>query len=95
MKRFIFTVSEGKAPRGGSGITYYCRIYQIKRNDVEFIGRGSGNHVGASQLVLETMEKLKLLPKKAFVRNPNTGGMVHASLWSMKNAGIADITLVS
>lgn len=95
MKRFIYTFSAGKPPRDGSPITYTVRIYQIKRKEVTLVAKGSDYGVSEAQLVMETLEKHKLLPKRAFVRNPIHNCMVYGNLWSLKEAGIAEITGVS
>lgn len=95
MKRFVYTFHEGKPPRDGSGITYTCHIYEIKRNAVLRVATGSDTHVSEAQLVMETLEKHKLLPRKAFERSPIHNCMIHGNLWSLKEAGIACITRIS
>lgn len=95
MKRFIYTFHSGKPPRDGSGITYTCNIYEIKRKGVTLVAKGSDTYVGEAQLVMETLEKFKLLPKRAFIRSPIHNCMIHGNLWTLKEAGIAEITCVS
>ena len=94
MKHFIYTYSEGKAPRDGSGIIKTVRIYQVKRNKPEFVAEGSATFVSEFQLVMQVAEKHKLLPKKAFARNAH-GGLKYCSAWSAEQAGIASFTCVS
>lgn len=94
MKKFIYTYSEGKAPRDGSGILKSCVIYKITRDDVVEVARGYDRFVSEFQLVLDTMEQGKLLPKKAFARNPESNGRLFASAWALKQAGFASVTRV-
>lgn len=94
MKHFIYTYSEGKAPRDGSGIVKTVRIYRVKRNKPEFVAEGSDTFVSEFQLVMQVAEKAKLLPKKAFSRNKANGCLIYGSSWSLDQAGIACFTCI-
>ena len=95
MKHFIYTYSESKPPRDGSGIVKTVRIYQVKRNKPELVAEGSDTFVSEFQLVMQTAEKAKLLPKKAFARNKSNGCLIYGSAWSLDQAEIACFTSVS
>lgn len=94
MKHFIFTGKEHK-PRRDANIKRTVRIYEVKRNVPVFLAEFSDYFSGYDQMVLEAMELHKLLPRKAFERNPNTGSCIHGSLYTLKGAGIATITQVT
>ena len=90
VKSFVFTWSEGKPPRDGSGVKKTVRVWRIVRNQPILIGTDTQSFVSKDQHVLMCLEKNKALPKKAFERGPS-GGYAHM-LWSLKEKGIARIT---
>lgn len=89
MLHFVYTYSE-KTPRNGH-TTKTVKIWRIIKNALVYIGSGSDQFVGEFQLVMETMERLKALPRKAFERHANTGSMKYGIAWALKEDGIADI----
>ena len=91
MKSFIYTYHEGKPPRDGSGVKKHVCIYRVIRNTPVLVARGCDTFVSEFQLVMMTMEAEKLLPRKAFERNPNTAGYRHCRQ-SLKDNGIANIS---
>ena len=95
MKHFIYTYSEKSYSRGGSAVEKTVRIYQVKRNKPEFVAEGRGFFVSEFQLVMETVEKARLLPKKAFTRHKANGCLLYGSAWSLDQAGIACFTCIS
>lgn len=94
MKHFIYTYQETKPNRDGH-IQKSVRIYKVVRNVATLVATASDQFVSEFQLVLETMEREKLLPKKAFKRSEVYGGMIICTPWAMREAGIADIRRIS
>lgn len=92
MLYFIYTYTE-KVRAGHCYKT--VRIYKIKKNLPVFMGELTETFVDEFQLVMMAMETYKLLPAKAFERNPNTGSHKHYFRASLLEAGIAHITRVS
>lgn len=93
MKHFIYTYTEGKSPRDGSGIVKTVRIYRVKRNKPELVAEGSDTFVSEFQLVMQVAENNKLLPKKTFTRN-QYGGNMYGNNWALEQAGIASFTRI-
>lgn len=94
MKHFIYTYSEKKPNRDGH-VQKSVRIYKVSRNIVTLVAEATDQFVSEFQLVLETMERSKLLPKKAFKRSDVFGGMIICTPWAMREAGIADIRRIT
>jgi len=92
MLHFIYAYSE-HTPRNGH-TTKSVKIYQIKKNTPVFVASGSDQFVGELQLVLQIMESAKLLPRKAFVKNANTGSNNMCTAWQLREAGIADVVRI-
>lgn len=91
MLYFIYTYSE-KVRAGHCYKT--VRIYKIKKNLPVFMAESTDTFVDEFQLVMQTMELFKLLPAKAFERNPSTGGHKYYYKAALIEAGIAHITRV-
>lgn len=94
MKHFIYTYSEKKPNRDGH-VQKSVRIYKVSRNIVTLVAEATDQYVSEFQLVLETMERSKLLPKRAFKRSEVFGGMIICTPWAMREAGIADIRRIT
>lgn len=90
MRSFIYTYSESKPPRDGSGMVKTVKVYRIKRNQVEFVIELKDTFVSEFQLVMMALEKAKALPKSAFIEN-QFGSYLYASAFCLKKAGIATV----
>lgn len=91
MKHFIYTYSE--ATRRGT-TEKLVRIYRIIRGVPKLVAQATDTFVSEYQLVMQTMEANKLLPKKAFERTKWNGYRYwHAS--ELADSGIATIWRVS
>lgn len=93
MLSFIYTYSSTYG-RGNAARLHKVTIYRVKNNQPFFVAEGYDTFVSEFQLVMETMEKHKLLPKKAFARSPVTNGMIYAWPSGLEQAGIARINRV-
>lgn len=93
MKHFIFTGKENN-PKRNANIKRTVRIYEVKRSVPVFVVEFSDYFSDYPQMVLEAMELHKLLPTKAFEKNPNVGCNIH-NIPSLKEKGIATITQVT
>lgn len=91
MKSFIYTYSEGKAPRDGSGIKKTVHVYQLVKGTPKLIATRTDTFVSEFQLVMDAMEQVKALPRKAFEKNPNTGSRIYGTAWALREDGIANI----
>lgn len=94
MLHFIYTFVVHKPPRDGSGIEKSVCIYRIKRGVPKLVASATDTFVDEMQLVLETMEKHKLLPKKAFARDDKYGNRQYYYSDQLEAAGIATIKRV-
>lgn len=92
MKSFIYTMSE---KRKQPACVYTVRIYQIVRGIPKFKATMSASYVSEFQLVMMCMQANKLLPKRAFETQENTGGLKLSYASDVQVAGIANITRVS
>ena len=92
MKSFIYTFHE---KRKQPACIYHVRIYQVVRGIPKFKATMSASYVSEFQLVMMCMQANKLLPKRAFETNTNTGGMKMGYASDLRKAGIANITRVS
>lgn len=92
MKSFIYTYHE---QRKQPACVYTVRIYQIVRGIPVFKATMSDTYVSEFQLVMLCMQANKLLPKRAFETQSNTGGMKLAYASEVGKAGIANIARVS
>jgi hypothetical protein len=92
VKSFIYTFHE---KRKQPACVYTVRIYQIVRGVPVFKGELSDTYVSEFQIVLLCMQAFKMVPKKAFETNPNTGGMKLSYASDAKYAGFFQITRVS
>jgi hypothetical protein len=94
MKHYIWTYSEGRPPRDGSGIVKTVRIWRIKNNRPVFIVERKATFESPFQMVMEAMQTLKgELPRKCFARN-HFGGMAYGNAWGLQNDGIATFTQI-
>lgn len=91
MKSFLFTLTEGKAPRDGSGIKRTVRVYRIRRNKPEFVGTMTEAFQSPFHMVMEVMESKRALPRAAFARNPNIGGYLYSTAFCLERAGFASV----
>lgn len=92
MKAFIYTFHE---QRKQPACVYTVRIYRIVRGIPVFKASMSDTYVSEFQLVMLCMQANKLLPKRAFETQSNTGGMRLAYASDVRAAGIAKISRVS
>lgn len=90
MKSFIYTYSEGRAPRNGSGIVKTVCIYRIVRNEPRFVCKESDTFVSQFQLVMQALERAKALPRAAFKRH-QFGGYFYGNASHMRECGVASI----
>jgi len=68
---------------------HIVRIYRVKKNVPIFIAQEVDVFVDEGQLVMQALQKHKLLPKRAFARNENGSAKYYPH--SLKEAGIAQI----
>lgn len=94
MLSFIYTYSEQQKPKRNGTTHKTVRIFRIKRNRVVFVAEGTDTYVSEFQLVMQVMEAYRLLPKKAFVRNP-MGGWEYCNGWLLKEAGFANVERIA
>lgn len=95
MRTFIYTYNEVERPKRNGHTYKTVRIFRIKRNKPVFVAEATDTFVDPFQLVLQTLEEKKALPRKAFARNPASNSCVYGTAWAMKEAGIADIQRIS
>lgn len=94
MIHLIYTFTEAKAPRDGSGIKKTARVYRIKRGSPELIVSRTDTFVDEGQLVLEalaTVRKEQRLPPAMFEKNQFGG---YPMLWTLRDKGIININKV-
>lgn len=91
MKYFIYTYSE-KIPRTGA-CQKTVSIHRIIKNRPAFIAAMTDSYVSEFQLVLQCMEKAKVLPRAAFKRN-QFGGYRFCNASAMRDSQFATITRI-
>lgn len=91
MKSFLFTLTEGKAPRDGSGIKRTVKVYRIRRNKPEFVGELTEAFMGGFQMVMEVLRDKRALPRAAFEKNPKIGGYRYSTAYCLERAGFASV----
>lgn len=97
MRSFIYTYSESKAPRNGSGVKKTVSLYEIVNNEPRFVGQNTDRFVGEFQLVLDTLLQFKdqlELDVRVFERSPIHSCYVHKSSFSLEEAGLLKITRI-
>jgi hypothetical protein len=94
MKSFIFTITEGRTPRDGSGTPKTVRVYQIIKNEPQYMGDMTDTFVSDFQLFMRCAEFYKWLPKSAFIRSESSGGYKYGSAWTIREAGVAKVRQV-
>lgn len=93
MKYFIYTYSEGKPPRDGSGILKTVRIYEVRKNIPTLICSYSDNFVSEWQLVMQALEQAEALPPATFHIGPS-GSYEFANQYCLRVSGIAHVSKV-
>lgn len=95
MIHLIYTYSEGKPPRDGSGIKKTVRVYKIKQGTPVLLVEHTDTFADKSQLVIEGLEKVRKvhrLPSALFTKNQFGGWR---PLWELREKGVANINEVS
>lgn len=65
MKSYIYTRSEGKPPRDGSGVKYTLKLYRIVRGSPVYLGKDVDSFCSDFQQCRDLMKKLGEWPKAA------------------------------
>ena len=94
MLHFIYTYSETERPKRNGHTHKTVRIYRLVSGMPRLVAEGTDIYVGEFQLVMETREANKCLPKRAFERTAS-GGMKHCYPATLEDAGIASIYRVT
>lgn len=93
MRYFAYAYSETEIPKRNGTTHKTVRIYRISENVPKLVADYTDTFVGEEQLVLETMERNRLLPKRAFVRSKF--GSFEYSMRELYQHGIACIKRIS
>jgi hypothetical protein len=91
VKHFLYTYSE-RTPRNGH-TEKTVRIWRVLRNKPVHVATATDTFVDENQLVMETMEKHKLLPKAVFVRHKSINSYVN-TLWQLNENRVVSVTKV-
>jgi hypothetical protein len=93
VKNFIFTRLEGRSSRISSGTPYTVCIYQIIKGSPVHVVTSKDSFCSEFQQVLNALESVKALPKKAFQKGP-FGGHRYGAAYLLREAGIANINRI-
>lgn len=94
MRHFIYTYSETKPPRDGSGAKKTVNVYEIENNIPRQVATRTESFVNEFQLVLNALEENAILPAFVFERNPHNSARIYGSEYSLEQAGIAKISRI-
>lgn len=94
MRHFIYTFSQGKPPRNGSGVKKTANVYEIQDNVPSLVGSDTDSFVDEFQLVMNILESTGSLPQSAFERNAHNSTRKYPSAYSLEAAGFAKVTRI-
>ena len=93
MKHFIYKIETIKRDRSGN-VYQRVTVWRIVKNQLVFLGKEDFTYKGDFQAAFELLETLKALPRKAFIRSPQTNCHTYGSEYGIKKHGFATIQQV-
>ena len=93
MKHFIYEIAIINRDRSGN-VYQRVRVWRIVKNRIVFLGKENFSYKDDFQAAFELLETLKALPRRAFVRSPQTNCHTYGSEYDIEKHGFATIQQV-